>query len=308
MDDLISRRSFFRRAFAVSAVSLVAGCSKSSSSVPDLVALYSTNRVIAAGVAQQRLPFAVVEEFTNYISDNSELAVNVKSGGKIIDQLTVKAHIVDHDHVGISETEPHEHSEIGRYFPLRVNFESPGIYDLEVTFPNGVASIPVQAFSEAEVSGIIPGDSFPILETPIDGSGEATENPLDVDKICSRVENCGLHSKSASQLIGKKPVAILVATPAFCSTAYCGPVLETMLALKDEFTNVEMIHLEVYANAEEVGGDYSNPNIKFAQHMKTLDLEYEPALYLVGSNGILADRLDNIVDQNEFRAALQGLV
>lgn len=288
--------------------SVVASCSKSSDAVPDLVALYSTNRVIASGLAQQRVPFAVTELETNFITDDTELAVTVKSGNKIIDELTVKAHIVDHDHVGVSESEPHEHSEIGRYFPLRINFPEPGIYDLEVIFANGVASLPVQAFAKQEVSGLIPGDSFPMLETPIDGSGEAAENPLDVDKICSRVENCGLHSKSVSQLIGTKPVAVLVATPAFCSTAYCGPVLETMLSLKDEFKNVEMFHLEVYANAEEVGGDYGSPKIVFAEHMKILDLEYEPALYLINSNGTLMDRLDNVVDQNEFKAALEGLV
>jgi len=298
----ISRRKFLTGS-AISMAGLVAACSDTQASgTPSLVALYNSDKVIAAGVPSQRIPFGVSENGTEFIEDDTELAVRLIHDGQVVNELTVKAHIIDHAHVGVSKDEPHEHSDLTRYFPLRANLEKSGIYDLEIDFPNGVSTLAIQAFPKSETTGFLPGQKFPEVKTPTEA------DPAGVDNICTRVENCGLHSKSASELLGQQAFALLIATPAFCSTSYCGPVLETLLDVIPEFSGLEFVHAEVYANTKEVNGDYSSPDIKLAPLMKTLDLTYEPALFLVNSDGKLVDRIDNVYDKTELRSALSSLV
>jgi hypothetical protein len=100
---------------------------------------------------------------------------------------------------------------------------------------------------------------------------------------------------------------VLIATPAFCATQYCGPVLDTMLEVIDDYSGVEFIHVEVFENPREVGGDYNDPNIRPAATLDALNLEFEPSLYLVNERGTIVDRIDNVFDGTELRAALDVL-
>jgi len=102
-------------------------------------------------------------------------------------------------------------------------------------------------------------------------------------------------------------MAVLFATPAFCATAYCGPVLDVLLEEMGSFPNIAFIHVEVYSNPREVNGNYNDPNIKVAPPLVEIGLEFEPSLYLVNKRGEIVDRIDNVYDATELRAALAVL-
>jgi hypothetical protein len=105
---------------------------------------------------------------------------------------------------------------------------------------------------------------------------------------------------------------LLVATPAYCATAYCGPVLTTMIeadAARDEqgLRRIAVVHVEPYANAREVAGDLSSPDLRLAPTLGPLGLDFEPVLFLVDSTGTLVDRIDNVFDRTELDEALAVL-
>lgn len=284
---------------------LLAACGQQDDGAhtPQLVSLFSGDHVIAAGLPQ-RIPFAVIDTGDaedRRLADAAELPVRVLLDGKVIDELTVRGRIVEHDHVGDDVDPSHEHADLLRYYPLRAELPTVGIYDLEVDFGQaGIARLPVQAFDPADISVVMTGQPMPALATPTSTSSRG------VRPVCTRSpEPCPFHEVSLDDALKEgRALAVLIATPALCSTAYCGPVLETLITEAVNVPDVTPIHLEVYANADDVGGNYADPSIELAPSIGDLGLEFEPSLFLVDRDGVVVDRIDNLFDQTELQAAL----
>ncbi len=301
----LSRRQFFQTSI-VGLTSVVAACSSSSSSSgelfsgPLLVALFSRSAVFASGV-QQRVSFGLVDNGVPVVGDGDQLPVRIMKDNELVEELTVTGRVVAHEHTGDQADTEHEHASILRYYALRTVFPEAGVYDIEVSFGDTSASLPVQIFSPDEVTIRSVGDPFPLIDTPTIG------NEMNVDPLCSRLPACDLHQVSAGDVIGSRPTAVLIATPAFCATQYCGPVLDVVLEEMADFGHIQFIHVEVFENPREVDGNYNDPRIKPAATLAALDLEFEPSLYLVGADGIIVDRIDNVFDAEELRQALAAL-
>ena len=300
----------------------LASCASYNVAAPTVVPLFSPDRILVAG-RPQRIPIGLVTPSDglgqggngslgdgNRVAlpaDDSPISISVMLDGETIDQAEVVGRVVDHDHVG--EVDPdHQHANLFRYYPLRVTLEEPGIYDLEIevtdaeTGERAISTMPVQIFDRDEAVVPIPGEPFPPLITP------TVDQPGIIDRLCTRFEICPFHTVSADEVMAAgRPMALLVATPAFCSTAYCGPVLDTMIAEAEAFPDIEFIHVEVYENTDEVEGNYQDPRIRLAPAVIDIGLTFEPSLFLVDSTGMLIDRIDNVFDGTELAEALQTL-
>ena len=304
MTDRLSRRRFL---LAGGALGLATSCSSSSAAGAadaQLVNLFSPDHVIAAG-RRQRIPFAVIDNAGLDLADGVELPVRVLFDGVVIEELTVLGRVVNHDHVSASADPDHQHADLLRYFALRTSLPNVGVYDLEVDFGNGaIGRLPVQSFDPTDVTVVLSGEQMPLLQTPTfdDGAG--------VNPICTRApEPCPFHATTVTEALDAgSPLALLVATPALCQTAYCGPVLETLIAEAPDFSGITAIHLELYANANEVDGNYADPRLEVASQVAALGLSFEPSLFLVDGSGQVVDRIDNVFDGSELRAGLDSLL
>ncbi len=300
---LLSRRRFLELGAAATASSALAGCGGSDTAQPEplVVALFSPNRVIAAGLPQ-RLPFGVIANGAP-LTDSAVLPVRVLVDGKVIDELDVPGRLVKHDHSRGFDSTQHEHADLQRYYAVRTLLPEPGIYDLEITIGERRMTLPVQAFDRAQVSVALPGDSFPRLDTP------TLDDVRGVDPLCSLIDGpCAFHQQTAASILDeRRPLALLVATPAFCSTAYCGPSLETLIEAARgplfSSSDIGFVHVEPWANPRE-GQGLSDPGLRLAPTPGQLGLEFEPALFLVDRSGILVERIDNVFDSTELDEAL----
>lgn len=252
-------------------------------SVP--VALFNTDRVIVAG-SVQRLPFAVFDADRLPRRDAAlprTVTVAISAEGAPVSTETVELH-------GLDLPFP--------YYPLRTALPEPGLYDLEIALDDGPARMVVQAFDPAEVAVPRPGEALPVAPTP------TVDDLRGVDPICTRFEPCPFHATSLDQALGRGPVALLVGTPAYCQTGVCGPMLEQLIAAAPGHPTVTIIHAEVYANPREVDGNLADPAIRTAPVTEAMRLDFEPVLFVVGSDGIVSDRLDNVYDTAELERAL----
>lgn len=300
MIDRLSRRRFLLGGGALG----LAACGRSATEEadpPQLVHLFSSDHVIVAG-RQQRIPFAVVDSGNLSLPDGVQLPVRVLRDGEVIDELTVTGRIVDHDHV---EADPdHQHANLLRYFALRTELPTAGIYDLEVDFgSSGIGRLPIQSFDHFDVPVVLPGDRLPTVVTP------TFDDPTGIDPLCTRAPvPCPFHDISLDEVVAAgRPLALLIATPALCQTAYCGPVLETLIAEAPAFPEVTAVHLEFWANGADVDGNYADPSLRLAQPVADLGLTFEPSLFVVDRQGTVVDRIDNLFDTDELRAALAAV-
>ncbi len=323
--EILTRRRFLRRSLHAgsgalagstlarlavpgigAAGALLAACS-ADPVAPTVVPLFSPDRVLVAGRAQ-RIPFAIVspdpslgETEVALPADDGAVDVTISHEGSVVFETSVAGRVVNHDHVG--EPDPdHQHANLFRYYPLRATLTEPGIYDLAIGIAGTRSELVVQIFDRSEVGVLANGDPFPAIVTPTFTASDG------VDRLCTRFEPCPFHSVSADQVVGSgRAMALLVATPAFCSTAYCGPVLETLIAESTAHPDIEFVHVEVYANPDEVDGNYLDPGIRIAPALIELGLEFEPSLFLVSADGTIVDRIDNVFDQTELAEALHTL-
>lgn len=279
---------------------------------PTVVPLFSPDRVLVAG-RPQRIPIGVVSPDPSLDSavampnDDATIDVTVVLEGEPVDRLQVPGRVVRHDHVG--EVDPdHQHANLFRYYALRTTLAQPGIYDLDIEVRDGVtgqtarAGLPIQIFDPGEAEVLLTEEPFPSVDTP------TFDRPEGIDQLCTRFEPCPFHAiNAADSLAAGRPLALLVATPAFCSTAYCGPVVDTLMEEAGAFPDIDIVHAEVYANTDEVDGNYQDPRIQLAPAVVALGLRFEPALFLVDRAGILVDRIDNVFDGTELAEALAAL-
>ena len=300
-----SRRQFVRRSAGLAAaaglgLSVLSACTSSDGApAPQLAQLFSSDRVLAAG-RPERISFGILNDGIPATEESKSFPLRVLLGDQVIHEMEIAGRIVTHDHPEGNALETHQHSSILRYYAFTTTFPEPGIYDLEIDIDGNVGRLPIQAFDQSDVSVLGPGDPFPAIASP------TFDDPGGVDPVCTLApEPCAFHAETAAVVIESgRPMAYLVATPAFCRTQYCGPVLQVLIELAPEFPSVTMVHQEVYLNAREVNGNIDSPDIRTAPQLAELNLSFEPSLFTVNRDGIIVERVDNVFDNTELRDVL----
>ena len=97
-----------------------------------------------------------------------------------------------------------------------------------------------------------------------------------VEPYCSRATPCPFHDITLSDALETgKPIVYLIGTPAFCQTGICGPVLDVMIGIVDDYPDLQFIHAEVYKNPKAVA-DLSQADL--APLPATYEMFWEPSL------------------------------
>ena len=100
--------------------------------------------------------------------------------------------------------------------------------------------------------------------------------------------------RSASEVAAATP-----AKPARCTSQYCGPVLDSLLPLVDEFAErVDVVHVDIFKNARS---EETSPTVT------AWGLPSEPWLFGIDAAGVITDRLDGAFGQDEMRSVLENL-
>jgi hypothetical protein len=123
----------------------------------------------------------------------------------------------------------------------------------------------------------------------------------DLEKIDTRVPPDQMHKVNFAEVLGKKPIVLVFATPALCQSRVCGPVVDVAQQVADKFEpRADFIHQEVYVENEIEKG--LRPQLK-AFHLPT-----EPWTYLIDSEGVIKDRLSGAYGVDELEQAMATIL
>ena len=227
----------------------------------------------------QRLPISLATADGRLVSDGP-------------DSLNAEVTDVDANPLDITISAVRRDLESGAYYSFRVPIETPGIYYLVVEGgPEGGAAFQVMEPGSVAVPG--PGDTMPPFDTP------TVDDSRGVETICTREpEPCPFHDVTLTDaLLAGKPVAYLVGTPAFCQTGTCAPALESMIAVQDRYGEAfTWVHAEVYTD---------NTATIPAPAVEAASLTFEPALFVIATDGTVIERLDAVWDETELVEVLE---
>ena len=175
-------------------------------------------------------------------------------------------------------------------------FKKPGNYSILAVTKDGSKTFaaPGQVTVVSKEEDRIPevGEPAPKVETDTKASAGG-----DLASIDTRQPPSDMHEKSFADVVGKKPVALLFATPQLCQSRVCGPVVDVALQLKSKYGDrVEFIHQEVYEGNDVKKG--------LREPLKRFNLATEPWLFVVGKDGRITARLEGSFGLSAFEQAL----
>jgi hypothetical protein len=104
----------------------------------------------------------------------------------------------------------------------------------------------------------------------------------------------------ADSLKAKVPFVVTFATPKFCASRTCGPVVDVVEEVQhrlDGEGGVRFIHVEVYKGNDPAKG--------YNRWMQEWKLPTEPWTFLVGGDGKIAARFEGTVSVNELETAVR---
>ena len=132
------------------------------------------------------------------------------------------------------------------------------------------------------------------METDTVASAKGDEESIDT-RIPTAPE---LHQESFADVVGKKPVALLFATPQLCQSRVCGPVTDIALQMKAKYGDkMTFIHQEVYED--------NDPNKGLRKPLQQFNLQSEPWLFVVGADGKVTSRLEGSFGLQAFDDAIK---
>jgi hypothetical protein len=181
-----------------------------------------------------------------------------------------------------------------RMYVTQVKVPSPGTYWLLAEPADariqGVATLEVKAKSPSPGVGerAIPSET-PTLETAGGDLAALSTSSKPVPALYR-------HS-IADSLAAGAPFVLTFATPKFCASRTCGPVVDVVDAVRRELagSGLRFIHVEVYEG--------NDPTRGYNRWMREWKLTTEPWVFVVGRDGRIAERFEGAVSVRELRAA-----
>jgi hypothetical protein len=158
---------------------------------------------------------------------------------------------------------------------------------------SGVGNVIVHAHSYSPAVGATAPDS----STPTLATTRGRLGPLTTATHPDRL----LYTTSVAQaLAAHVPFVLVFATPKFCTSRTCGPVVDVVSHVRRQLsgTPVRFIHVEVYT--------HNDPGRGYNRWMREWGLQTEPWVFLVGRNGRIAAKFEGPVSVHELRSAIES--
>ena len=114
-----------------------------------------------------------------------------------------------------------------------------------------------------------------------------------MSKIDTRVPPDTMHDDNLADVLGRKPVVLVFATPALCKSRVCGPVVDEAEQLKEQYGDkAAFIHMEIYKDNDLAKG--------YRPQVRAWKLPSEPWTFMI-------DRQGNVVESFEGATSLAEL-
>ena len=201
--------------------------------------------------------------------------------------------------------------EVRGAYATSVEFDRAGAWRLDIDVQGG------------EASGLTALEVEVATESPVPALGSAA--PLSDNKTLGGVSDIGklttdytpdpdLYQLSIAEAVaGPLPTVVVFATPAFCTTATCGPQVDTISELKDANPDTaNFIHVEIYDNPDEIQGNLDRARIAPTVNEWGLtalpDWFNESWTFILDAEGRVQGRFEGFATLEELESSLASVL
>lgn len=247
---------------------------------------------------ENRLAFGVIDEKTGFVYGKTAVYVADSPNGRAQGPFPAPADLLVTDPAYRSQTAAGEKDIFAAIYETRVSFKTAGRKSVLVVTKVGeqLVGAPTQITVKPTRRDDVPR---PGERAPATSTDTLTSASGDVKAIDTRLPADDMHDVDLADVIGKKPVAVLFATPALCESRVCGPVVDIALQLKATYGDrMQFIHQEVFVDNDPAKG--------LRAPLRAFNLQTEPWLFVFDKGGRVTSRLEGSFGFNAFERALKS--
>lgn len=172
-----------------------------------------------------------------------------------------------------------------------INFPSEGEWRIAALIKQGdeVAATLLPSASVGEFKGIPRvGQKAPKIHTPT-----AADAGGDLSKVTTRIPPDTQNKVDYADVLGKEPIILLFATPQFCQSRVCGPVVDVAEQVKEQYGDkAAFIHMEIYND--------NDPSKGVRSQVRAFNLPSEPWLFAIDSQGVIRAEVEGAFGVEEL--------
>jgi hypothetical protein len=257
---------------------------------------------------ENRYPFLLTRKEGGYVTDAEVAIYMAKVPGAKSEKQSKRG---NKGQVAMAEAQALEESAVGPFpakieslatkpeFEGRTTSEDPEaarmVYSSQLEFPSaGEWRLAAVIKEEGETTATLlpsaevgeftriprPGDPAPKIHTPT-----AKDVGGDLSKITTRIPPDSQNEVDYAEALGKEPILLLFATPKFCQSRVCGPVVDVTEQAKQETGDkAAFIHMEIYND--------NDPGKGVRPQVRAFHLPSVPWLFAVNRNGVVSSAIE----------------
>ncbi len=139
------------------------------------------------------------------------------------------------------------------------------------------------------------GQKAPEIHTPT-----AADAGGDLSKITTRVPPDTQNRVDYADALGKEPILLLFATPQFCQSRVCGPVVDVAEEVKQQYGDkAAFIHMEIYKD--------NDPSKGVRPQVRAFHLPSEPWLFAIDRHGIIRAEVEGAFGVDRMTRVVEGV-
>ncbi len=186
-----------------------------------------------------------------------------------------------------------------------------GIYAAYFDLPEaGIYQVTIQAdgLSESGPTGFLAIEDPTVASTGLPAPKSVTRTIADYPDLAvissDPDPDPALYELSVDEAVSNgTPSVIVFATPAFCSSAACGPMLDQVKQIKGDFPDIDFVHVEIYEDIQV----QDIADLVSVEAVVEWSLPSEPWIFVVDADGVIVSGFEGAVTDDELVAVLDGL-
>jgi hypothetical protein len=263
---------------------LLAACG--SDEVEPFVVVASSNGSI--GIGEQRVLFALVDPETDEFlaSPDREATVTIRDeNGSPLDTYPME----------FIWTVP----DVRGLYVAHVDIREAATYQ---------ATIDAEGMATAGPAGFVAFDDPPLIEPGEEAPASETRTSADFPDLSvitsdPEPDPAMYESSVASAVTSGAPSVIVFATPAFCASQTCGPLLDQVKALRPDYPGVDFVHVEIYEDLQ-----VSSPEeLTVVPATDEWGLPSEPWVFVVDPSGVVTSAFEGAASDDELTSAIDAV-
>ncbi|HJQ77932.1 MAG TPA: thioredoxin family protein [Acidimicrobiia bacterium] len=182
-------------------------------------------------------------------------------------------------------------------YAFQVDIPGPATYQLTIDAGSLGELGPIGFVAAEDPIQVTVGDQAPQSDTRTledAGMDELTSDPTPEEFF---------YQMSVAEAVSSGPSVIVFATPEWCTSRACGPMLDQVGAIAPDYPSLNFVHVEVYENIQ-----VPDPNdLVLVPAVEEWGLPTEPWLYVIDDAGTVTAAFEGAVSDDELQTALDAV-